>query len=187
MLATIGVSTKPATKIAISLPPIELSQNDFEKLKEASGVEDPTPKLVAWAKHFYANLAGGGILLSGSDVRRIEEVTGTDVVNGRTVVEIAQKAVGKEDGKHTFKVQLDPVWIGPATETAHAQGVELQFLIESALNEMVENSWLYSWAPDGGAARFSKTEWAEVQSIVGKKDVFGRDVLAALRAAKAGE
>jgi hypothetical protein len=175
------------SKILVSIPAFELPASEFEAIKVAANTDDPLPKIQSWVKWFLSNYASGGLMLSGSEVRQVEKSTGQQLANGREVVAALLKAGGMEEGLHTFRVQLDPVWIAPAKETAAAQGVELEHLISDALNSMLGNGWLYEWVLNGGTARFTKEEWDGIKALTGKAIPTGADIFAELGKAAVGE
>ena len=169
-------------KVLLNIP-VELPAATYDQIKAFAKVEDPAPKIQAWVKWFLGQYASGGLMLSSAELKQVERHTGIELATGRQVVDVILKGAGMEDGQHTYRIQLDPAFITPAEETAKSQGVTMQHLVEDAINTMLENGWLYTFVPEGGVARFSRSDWSVIQKATNKQNPTGADIAALFVAA----
>jgi hypothetical protein len=178
-----GVSAPTKTtpsKVIVNLPPVELSQADYERLQVQAGKTDITPILATWVRYFIQQQLGGGVLVSGNSVRQIEKILGTQVTGEKSIVDAIGKTKGVEDGQFAFHVRVDPIFWGPLEDTAKQQGVTVEYLLTDVCNGVLENSWAYSW-PAGRKTNHVADDWKTLCEFTGKEHPFGADVAAKAR------
>jgi hypothetical protein len=165
------------SKVIVNLPPVELSQADYERLQVQAGKTDITPILATWVRYFIQQQLGGGVLVSGNSVRQIEKILGTQVTGEKSIVDAIGKTKGVEDGKYFITARLDPVFVDPLESFVKANGVTPEYVLEDIANSCCENGWLFEWGSHTvRKVNFTARDWSRVQRAIEKDHPFGADI-----------
>jgi hypothetical protein len=171
------VSNQKTAKVAIPLPPVELSESDYARLREQTGKTDVAPILATWIKFFVQQQMNGAILIPGNEVADVEKKCGVRIARSKDLCGLAMKSKGIEDGQYVLKARLDPVYIQPLEEFAKANGVPPEFVLEDICNQTVENGWLFEWhRAENKRVNFTARAWKKVCKALGMEKPMGEDI-----------
>jgi hypothetical protein len=163
--------------VIVNLPPVELSQADYERLQVQAGKTDITPILATWVRYFIQQQLGGGVLVSGNSVRQIEKILGSQVTGEKSIVDAIGKTKGVEDGQYILTAKLDPIYIEPLNDFCKANGVPPEFVLQDICCQVVENGWMFEWRKhENQIVNFTAKAWKRVCKALGMEKPFGQDI-----------
>lgn len=160
---------------------LALTRDQVEALVGAvPGDDAPARKISGIAVGCLVDLVAGGILLPPSAVARMREaLKETPTVD--VVVEQFEKGVGREMGKLSIVVGLDPAYEGILQEAAQFNGMTIQEMIQNSWDTAWDNGWLYD--PHDRVQRVLMTteQKQELETLLGKTFANGTELYAAVK------
>jgi hypothetical protein len=103
------------------------------------GDQNEVQKLSTLSESLLHDTSGGGMMLTPDEMARITEATGLDPNCGEDLIPLLSEASGKEEGKLTFKISVDPVYEAYYREAAEMQGRSVKELVQDIINTIMDN------------------------------------------------
>lgn len=149
----------------------------------------PLPATIQKLCQFFLNEhTNGGMLLRNTDLEAIEGVVGERIATAAEIVKAVMAGKGREDGQLTIKHRIDPALEDALKQTADWMGMTISDVMEELANTVASNGWAYNWQPPTDRQlNLTEEDYAVLQEMLGKKVVFGADVVAHLKSLPALE
>lgn len=167
--------------------PLDIPKADFEAIAKASK-SDAITTLKSWVPWWLRNHLGGGIMLEPSHVAYLNKLKpdGVPFKEASEIVKCVERALGREDGQHTFPVAVDPAKLPSIEQRAKECSVAPEDLIARAINLALSHPDLMNICSTMDQSLvFDREQYRELAELTGVGTPFGADVLAALRVARA--
>lgn len=167
-----------AEVLAVQLQ-VRLTENARKYLEE-NGREDQIETLSKWVEYWLDNQARGGFVVTAEHAEYLRTLAKKAVLDSDGVVKLAERAAQRKDGQFSVSIELDPSYIEPLADIAKQQGrASVQEMLQEFVNDVIGEAWGYN-LPAERLARFTAAQWAEIEKIVGREAVFGKDIYEAL-------
>ena len=166
--------------------PLELPKADFDAVVRISK-SDVVSTLQSWVPYWVRNQVGGGIMLQPDHIEYLNKLKpdGAPFKDASEIVKYVERALGREDGQHTFPVAVDPAKLPSIEQRAKECSVTTEDLIARAINLALSHPDLMNiCATMDQPLVFDRDEYRELAKLTGVGTPYGVDVLAALRKLK---
>jgi hypothetical protein len=162
---------------AVQVPvTVVLPQATYDKLmKLVEGDLPPAQKIERVVNDLVQDLADGGLMLSGVEMRRIQEASpgaGPD-----EIIDAIEESQGLEDGQVVIKWSVDPTLIEPLQNIADTQGNTIQEVIQNLMDTAASEGWFYDFNPKPRTFFLEESDHKLLEEAMGQDNPTGTDVM----------
>ncbi len=160
-------------QVAITIQP-----QAYEFLEKNAKNGDVSATLASWAGYWLENQARGGILMEPSDHDYLAEMNGGKrFKDSRSLVRAIEKGMNRNEGQHTFTINVDPAHFPALKENADAGGLTVEESLDGIVQMIFSNGWVYDFSPKNGRAIPFTAEMVEsTKQLCEKKSIDSSDI-----------
>ena len=163
--------------------PIRVTVPESAMESMVRGRETPEEAVQRNAQALLAQSIGGGVMLSGTDISAMEQITGVQVQTGADAIAAINQGAPLKDGKHRFTVTIDQALIAPIQQYCEVAGVAPDDLVSQVWSLCVTEGLLLSLQPLGGSFHASMEDRFWMDEFMGKRIYTLADVSQKVRTA----
>ncbi len=139
-------STTTTMQIAVTL-----SQGATAFLKQNAKDGDYAGTLAGWAAYWLDQQSRGGIMLDPVDHDYIAGLSdGKRFRDSRALVRAVEKGLHREEGGHSFKINIDPAEYPVLREQAEQSGLTVEEAICGLVQSIMASGMIFDYSPRGG-------------------------------------
>ena len=168
--------------------PMEMSEAHFTTLsKMIEGEQPPKEKVVALTTTALTELAEGGLILTGDEVKQITDATGLDPTCGSDLLPFLAVKTGFEDGMHLVHAHVDPVFWAQLEQNAEYRNWPIDQLIQETLDWCLENNH-YEYLPEVPRhVLMTDNDAKEIEELIGGKFTTGTQLATLIKKLVSGD
>lgn len=155
---------------------VALPQAAYDKLMTlVEGDLPPVQKIEKVVNDLVQDLADGGLMLSGIDMKRIQEAApgaGPD-----EIIDAVEESQGLEDGQVVIKWAVDPTLIEPLQNIADTQGTTVQDVVQNMMDTASSEGWFYEFNPKPHVVFVNVEDFKSIAALLGKEHPTGVDLV----------
>lgn len=160
---------------------VSVNKNVVDAIAPAGAEQAEAARSVGeYASWALGELADGGLLLSASDVARMEEAVG-NLKSPADIVTAMESGHSRKEGKVIIPWSVDPVYLPNLEEIAETTGRSVEGLLQDVMDTAMSKGWLYEWNPEPVPLMFSEDDLAEIAEIIGVDAPTGTDIASFIR------
>lgn len=157
--------------------PVVLSPGSFEFLeKNAKG--DVIATLAGWTRHWMDQQSRGGLMLAPEDHDTVAEyMGGKRFSSSRQLAAAVAKGLNRDEGQHSFQVNVDPAYYPAFKENAKAAGLTEEESMDGIVQYIMSNGMIYDFSPaDGRSIPFTGDMIESCKALCEKHKVDSSDI-----------
>lgn len=141
---------KAASNTVISVQ-VQLTPKAFEFLSENAKNGDISGLVTQWCTYYLDRQARGGLLLEPEDHDYLAGLNdGKRFRDSRSLVRGVEKGMNREEGQHTFKINVDPAHFPALKENADMQSLTVEEALDGIVQMIFASGWIYNFDPRSG-------------------------------------
>lgn len=141
-----------AKKNAVQLQvPVTLNPEAYQFLEKASKDGDLAGTLGGWCSYWTEQQARGGILLEPADHDYLSGLNdGKRFRDSRSLVRAVEKGLKRDNGQHSFQVNIDPAHYPALKENAEAAGLTIDESVDGIMTYIMSSGMIFDYSPATG-------------------------------------
>lgn len=144
------MAAKPSTTTTMQIA-VTLTQGAMTFLKQNAKDGDLAGTFAGWAGFWLDQQSRGGIMLDPESHDHLSSLNdGKRFRDSRALVRAVEKGLSREDGGHTFKINIDPAEFPVLREQAEAQGLTVEESISGMVQYIVSTGLIFDFSPKNG-------------------------------------
>lgn len=171
------MAAKPSTTTTMQIA-VTLTQGALTFLKQNAKDGDLAGTLAGWSGFWLDQQSRGGIMLDPSDHDHLSSLNeGKRFRDSRALVRAVEKSLHREEGQHTFKINIDPAHYPALRENAEAGGLTVEESLEGIVQMIFASSWIYDFTPtQGRSIPFTFDMVQAVKTVCEKNSIDSADI-----------
>jgi len=144
------MAAKPSTTTTMQIA-VTLTQGALNFLKANAKDGDYAGTLAGWAGFWLDEQSRGGLMLDPQSHDHLSSLNdGKRFRDSRALVRAVERGLQREEGQHTFKINIDPAEFPVLREQAEQQGLTVEESISGMVQYIVSTGMLFDYSPRNG-------------------------------------
>jgi hypothetical protein len=150
---------------------ITLSERVHEYTQKNAREGNVVGALQSWVSYYLGQISSGGIMLEAVDHQYLAKLRdGKLFRSSREIVQEVEKAMKREDGLHSYVLQIDPSYLPSIEDCARQQGVTVEQFVGDMFAYIVGSNMIYDFTPANGIMYPASYEQVKaVHEIIGRQ------------------
>lgn len=173
----------PPPEVVRVMLELHLKPEDYAALLETQGVagSNDLERVRNMAARLLVDQARGGLMIDPRTMQHIQEATGLDPATGEDLLPYLSAATGREEGRLTLKVHIDPEYELALANIAQGRGVTSEELFDGVVQQVLDNGWWEIVDPAPEHVLMNSADKAQLEDLLGGKFTTGRDLVGLIR------
>ena len=159
---------------------IGISESNFNTFASASA-DKPIPFIKGCVESYLHEYANGGLMLTASEVDRINKASKGKVKSSEEVIEAVEKSNKIKDGNSSFSITLDPSLVETLQGQADFTGVTMDEYLQMQWANIMAQGWLTGAMPDIYWVPLNTADLRKIKKSDGSSATTSKDVVDTLR------